>query len=556
MAGETPAAPPWAAAVPGLRIASLCSGYGGLDLAVCQVLGGDLVWVAETDKDASAVLRRHWPGVPNYGDITAIDWESLPPEARAVDVLTTGFPCQPFSQAGRRRGADDPRHLWPHVARAVGALRPQLVVLENVRGLLTARGGSPTAEHLAAEASRDAAAHLAGRLGGWLGNEAALAAVRGDAQRAAQCRERAARLEGLRKRQWLDASGTSGGSSGQPELFSGTWPTSGSMRNGLVSPRPAPGHRTAGIASSSSRGPLTAPAAGNPGDGEPPGSREPHQAEGRRPGVADESGRLLPASTSNVSGRTGDQHMAIRQSIGRNTPSQLEAVAQLLPTPSAADGAGGHTSRSGARKGEPLLGGIAQLLPTPVTSYSQRTPGQWRAGRPAGNGAVRERIADLGSSRSTCCRRRRRRTGAADPGHCRRHGRTGEPITGRDYGTWHPRSCRRRPRTSRAGPASSTWACVIRSSAPPRASSGRPAIAVLRPALVALENVRGHLTLGFDAVLGDLADMGYDAVWQVAAAAEAGAPHRRKRLFILGVDSGRQDGPRGRAQREPLAGAW
>jgi DNA (cytosine-5)-methyltransferase 1 len=81
------------------------------------------------------------------------------------------------------------------------------------------------------------------------------------------------------------------------------------------------------------------------------------------------------------------------------------------------------------------------------------------------------------------------------------------------------------------------------------------AIAVLRPALVVLENVRGHLTLGFDAVLGDLADMGYDVVWQVAAAAEAGAPHQRKRLFILGVDSGRQDGPRGRAQREPLAGA-
>lgn len=81
---------------------------------------------------------------------------------------------------------------------------------------------------------------------------------------------------------------------------------------------------------------------------------------------------------------------------GGRAPSPAGEAGRLLPTPSAADGAGGHTSRSGARKGEPLLGGIAQLLPTPVTSYSQRTPGQRRAGRPAGNGTARARIGDLG----------------------------------------------------------------------------------------------------------------------------------------------------------------
>ena len=114
-------------------LGSLFTGYGGLDIAVQQHYGADLAWYAEIDRHASTVLAAHHPGVPNLGDITAVDWDAVPP----VDILTGGYPCQPFSHAGQRRGTDDERHLWPHVAAAVRALRPRIVVLENVAGHLS-----------------------------------------------------------------------------------------------------------------------------------------------------------------------------------------------------------------------------------------------------------------------------------------------------------------------------------------------------------------------------------------------------------------------------------
>lgn len=94
------------------------------------------VWHADPDPGASAILAHHWPTVPNLGDITTIDWASVPP----VDVLAAGFPCQDVSLAGRRAGiAEGTRSgLWAHVARAISVLRPRIVVIENVRGLLSA----------------------------------------------------------------------------------------------------------------------------------------------------------------------------------------------------------------------------------------------------------------------------------------------------------------------------------------------------------------------------------------------------------------------------------
>ena len=97
-------------------IGSLCSGYGGLDLGVQSALGGTLAWHAEVNPDASRILARHWPGVPNLGDITTTDWSLVP----GVCVLTAGFPCQ------RRLGRRPPcRTQLPDPIRAVAARRPR-----------------------------------------------------------------------------------------------------------------------------------------------------------------------------------------------------------------------------------------------------------------------------------------------------------------------------------------------------------------------------------------------------------------------------------------------
>ncbi|MFF9033999.1 DNA cytosine methyltransferase [Streptomyces sp. NPDC014892] len=192
-----------------LRVGSLCSGYGGLDMAVCDVLGASVAWHCQYEPGdkhqyAARILAHHWPDVPNHGDITAVDWSEVEP----VDVLTSGFPCTDVSLAGKRAGligdtvvpagvllcgncrwgdhdlttceaaspsgavpsrlsgvvaaaavaelnardladpAGPPPErmikgtrsgLWFHVAHAISVLRPRLVVIENVRGLLSAK---------------------------------------------------------------------------------------------------------------------------------------------------------------------------------------------------------------------------------------------------------------------------------------------------------------------------------------------------------------------------------------------------------------------------------
>jgi DNA (cytosine-5)-methyltransferase 1 len=119
-----------------LTIGSLFTGYGGLDQAVSQVTGGETVWVSDIDKGACKILAHRYPDVPNLGDITTIDWTSVEP----VDILTGGFPCQDLSHAGKGAGLKTGTRsgLWSHMADAVETLKPRLVVVENVRGLLSA----------------------------------------------------------------------------------------------------------------------------------------------------------------------------------------------------------------------------------------------------------------------------------------------------------------------------------------------------------------------------------------------------------------------------------
>jgi DNA (cytosine-5)-methyltransferase 1 len=119
--------------VAAMRIGSLFSGYGGLDMGVQSVLGGEVVWHVEYDKAPSKILAHHWPDVPNFGDVTTLDFTKVEP----VDILTGGYPCQPFSHAGNRKGTKDDRHLWPHVLRAIREMGPSLAILENVRGHLS-----------------------------------------------------------------------------------------------------------------------------------------------------------------------------------------------------------------------------------------------------------------------------------------------------------------------------------------------------------------------------------------------------------------------------------
>ncbi|HQJ35806.1 MAG TPA: DNA cytosine methyltransferase [Rhodoglobus sp.] len=128
----------------GLRIGSLFSGYGGLDLAVEHVFNAKTVWFSELNAPVARVFSHHWPAAPNLGDITTIDWSQVEP----VDILIGGFPCQDVSTVGKRAGlAPGTRSgLWAHMAAAIDALQPEWVVIENVRGLLSSPATRPPAE--------------------------------------------------------------------------------------------------------------------------------------------------------------------------------------------------------------------------------------------------------------------------------------------------------------------------------------------------------------------------------------------------------------------------
>jgi DNA (cytosine-5)-methyltransferase 1 len=123
-----------------MKIGSLFSGYGGLDLAVSKVLGAEVAWHCEWEDAPSKVLEANFPGVPNYRDVSTVDWESVEP----VDILTGGFPCQDLSLAGKRAGLQEGTRsgLWSEFHKAITILKPKIVIIENVRGLLSAKADS------------------------------------------------------------------------------------------------------------------------------------------------------------------------------------------------------------------------------------------------------------------------------------------------------------------------------------------------------------------------------------------------------------------------------
>lgn len=120
-----------------MKHGSLFSGIGGFDLAA-EWMGWENVFHCEWNPFGQRILKHYWPNAKSYHDITKTDFTI---HRGQVDILTGGFPCQPFSTAGKRKGTDDARYLWPEMLRVIREVRPTWIIGENVYGLVNWDGG-------------------------------------------------------------------------------------------------------------------------------------------------------------------------------------------------------------------------------------------------------------------------------------------------------------------------------------------------------------------------------------------------------------------------------
>jgi len=120
-----------------LRHGSLFSGIGGFDLAA-EWCGWENIFHCEWNEFGQRVLKHYWPEADSFGDITKTDFTKY---RGTIDIISGGFPCQPYSSAGKRKGKEDERHLWPEMLRVIREVQPRYVVGENVYGLLNWNGG-------------------------------------------------------------------------------------------------------------------------------------------------------------------------------------------------------------------------------------------------------------------------------------------------------------------------------------------------------------------------------------------------------------------------------
>lgn len=116
-----------------MRHGSLFSGVGGFDLAAWWI-GWDNIFNVEIDPFCRQVLKIHFPFAEQFNDIKKFNGKKY---YGTIDIISGGFPCQPFSLAGQRRGSEDNRHLWPEMLRIIDEIRPDWVVGENVAGILS-----------------------------------------------------------------------------------------------------------------------------------------------------------------------------------------------------------------------------------------------------------------------------------------------------------------------------------------------------------------------------------------------------------------------------------
>lgn len=123
-----------------MRLGSLFTGTGGLELGLAEVLDFQLKWTSDIEPGPNKIIDCRFPGIPNLGDITKFDWADVEP----VDIITGGTPCQDMSVAGRRRGmlSGTRSGLWEYMRQGIEYLKPQFVVWENVKGARSARAYS------------------------------------------------------------------------------------------------------------------------------------------------------------------------------------------------------------------------------------------------------------------------------------------------------------------------------------------------------------------------------------------------------------------------------
>ena len=346
-----------------MKLGSLCTGYGGLDLAAEAVLGPlTHAWHAEIDPHASKVLAHHWPTTPNLGDLTAVDWTQVEP----VDVLTAGYPCQPLSLAGRRAGMTDERWIWDDVIRAVRALRPRLVLLENVAGHLSLGFGRVLGDLAAAGFDAEWGCFRASDVGAPHRRERVfIAAWPTDAPR-----------PGLEGRWEGRPGGTPGRDGGELSRRVGD----GAAADDGVSLLPTP----------------------NATDAKGGSTRLTHAR-----GNPTLLGALLPTPRASDTGTPGR-----RASEGFRPPLSEVLLTQLLPTPTVADSRGTRNATAGRNAIKPTtslgwtLSDIAYagaLLPTPTASEGERASTTYARGNPTLVGALlpTPMAADGGSDRAS-----------------------------------------------------------------------------------------------------------------------------------------------------------
>jgi len=118
-----------------MKVLDLFSGIGGFSLGL-ERAGFETVAFCEIEDSPRQILANHWPGVPIYDDVRKLTGNRLAADGITADVICGGFPCQPWSLVGKRRGTQDDRHLWPEYYRLIRELKPRWIIGENVYGFI------------------------------------------------------------------------------------------------------------------------------------------------------------------------------------------------------------------------------------------------------------------------------------------------------------------------------------------------------------------------------------------------------------------------------------